>query len=167
MKHKKNQPTRRDLLLSSGAATGAVATALAGGLLLTPDSAAAHEVEINAMGPTPEQVQQFLALPEGPIVMVNLLKFKPDGGREEYAKYGMKIAPILEKIGARVLFSGEAKVCLIGSGNWDSVALVEYPDRTALLEMSRSEEYQAIHHHRAAGLAGQVNYAVAQTAGIG
>ena len=35
----------------------------------------------------------------------------------------------------------------------------------ALLQMSQSEEYQAIHHHRAAGLEGQVNYAVVQTGG--
>ena len=47
--------------------------------------------------------------------------------------------------------SGDAKVCMIGSGDWDTIALVEYSDKMALIEMSRSEAYQAIHHHRAAG----------------
>jgi len=152
------QKTRRNFIKGTGMAAGtlAVGTAIGG------NTAHAHEVEINAMGPTPEQMQQFMALPDGPIVMVNLLKFKPDGGAEEYGKYGTKILPILKRIGARILFSGEAKVCMIGAGDWDQIALVEYPDKMALIEMSRSDEYQAIHHHRAAGLQGQINYAVVQ-----
>lgn len=120
-------------------------------------------MEINAMMPTPEQIQKFLALPQDrPIVMVNLLKFKPDGGAEEYAKYSAGIQPILKNIGARVLFSGRAQLCLIGQGDWDAVALVEYPNPGGLIKMSQSPEYQAIHHHREAGLAGQINYAVSQ-----
>lgn len=123
--------------------------------------------EINAMVPSQEQIKGFLALDhDGPIVMVNLLKFKPDGGREEYAKYAAAIQPILKNIGARVLFSSEAKFCLIGDADWDAVALVEYPRREALMQMSMSPEYQAIHHHREAGLAGQVNYAVVQRPGV-
>lgn len=121
--------------------------------------------EINAMLPTPEQFRGFLALDHtGPIVMVNLLKFKPDGGREKYAKYAEAIQPILKKIGARMLFSSEARFCLIGQADWDAVALVEYPRKEALYEMTQSPEYQAIHHHREEGLAGQVNYMVVQTA---
>jgi len=150
--------TRRNFIKGTGMAAGVLTV----GTAIGASDAHAHEININAMGPTPEQMQQFLALPDGPIVMVNLLKFKPDGGAEEYAMYVEKVRPILEAIGARFLFSGSAKVCMIGSGDWDMVALVEYPDTTALIEMSRSEEYQAIHHHRAAGLAGQINYAVEQ-----
>jgi len=151
--------TRRDFIKCTGAAAGAVTVAATVG----GENAQAHEIDINAMGPTQEQLEQFLALPDGPIVMVNLLKFKPDGGAEEYGEYGQKVQPILESIGARLIFSGQAKVCMIGAGDWDSVALVEYPDKMALIEMSRSEAYQAIHHHRAAGLEGQINYAVVQT----
>ena len=150
--------TRRDVVKAGGVAAGAMAIAST----LGSGAAQPHELEINAMGPTPEQMQQFLALPDGPIVMVNLLKFKPGGGAEEYAKYGAKIQPILEKIGARSLFVGDAKVCLIGSGDWDVVALVEYPNPRALVQMAQSEEYQAIHDHRASGLEGQINYAVVQ-----
>ncbi|NKB32754.1 MAG: DUF1330 domain-containing protein [Pseudomonadales bacterium] len=119
-------------------------------------------VEINAMGPTPKQVQEFLALPEQPVVMVNLLKFKSDGGAEEYAKYGAAIQPILESIGARIIFSSTTASCLIGNGDWDSIALVEYPRPAALIQMSASPEYAAIAGFRNAGLAGQVNYAVWQ-----
>ena len=153
-----SRTSRREVLKTTGLATGA---AVATSILGSTGEARAHE--INAMGPTPEQVQAFLALPAEPIVMLNLLKFKPDGGREAYGEYGRKIGPILQKIGARLIFSGEARLCLIGGGDWDRIALVEYPNPMALIQMSRSEEYQAIHHHRAAGLEGQINYAVVQT----
>jgi uncharacterized protein (DUF1330 family) len=112
--------------------------------------------------PTPDQMQDFLALADDkPIVMVNLLKFKP-GGAAEYAKYAAGIEPILKKIGAKILFSGSAKFCLIGQADWDAVALVQYPRKKSLFEMAMSPEYQAIHPFREAGLAGQINYAVVQ-----
>ncbi len=155
MTQNQNQSSRRDVLKTGAAAAAA-------GSVLGSAAQATEVPNINAMGPTPEQMQAFVALPEGPIVMVNLLKFKPNGGREEYAKYGEKIQPILASIGARVLFTSEAKVCLIGNADWDQISLVEYPDRMALPKMAQSEEYQAIHHHREAGLEGQVNYAVVQ-----
>lgn len=150
--------TRRNFIKASGAAAGAIAFGAA-----MSASREAHAVEINAFGPTPEQMQAFMALPdEGPIVMLNLLKFKPDGGAAEYAKYGEAVRPILEKIGAKIIFSGQAQFCLIGNADWDAVAMVEYPRKSALMQMSMSEEYRAIHHHREAGLEGQVNYAIVQ-----
>ena len=160
MKLTNRSATRRTFIKRSATTAGGAAV---GASILFGDKARAHEVEINAMRPTPQQMQQFLALPDGPIVMVNLLKFKADGGREEYQKYAQKIQPILKNIGARILFSGDAKVCMIGNGDWDQIALVEYPNKMALPRMAQSVEYQAIHHHREAGLAGQINYAVVQT----
>jgi len=149
--------SRRAFLTGSGAALGGLAFA-------SPAVAAQDEpLPLNAMGPTPQQMQAFLALPdEGPVVMVNLLKFKPDGGEAQYAKYADAVAPLLEKVGAKVLFAGKAEVCLIGNAEWDMIALVEYPRKRALFQMASSPEYQAIHHHREAGLEGQVNYAVSQ-----
>lgn len=159
MSDSKGNASRREFITGASAAAGAVAfTAAAGG----GGSASAHEVQINAMSPTPEQIQEFMKLPDGPVVMVNLLKFKPDGGAEAYAQYGRDVSKILAKLGARILFSGEAKTCLIGNADWDAVALVEYPSKMTLLQMAQSEEYQAIHHNREDGLEGQVNYAVVQ-----
>ena len=40
---------------------------------------------------------------------------------------------------------------------WDDIVIVQYPNKAAMLEMFSSEEYQEIHVHRAAGLAGQLN----------
>lgn len=119
-------------------------------------------IEINAMSPTEEQMKAFLALPDKPVVMVNLLKFKDGDGSEEYSKYGVGIQESLKKVGARLIFAGQAMTCLIGNADWDTVALVEYPSPRALLDMVQSDEYQKAHAHRAAGLEGQVNYAVMQ-----
>ena len=89
---------------------------------------------------------------EGPVVMLNLLDFKP-GGAERYAEYGEAVAPLLERAGARVLQAGASAGALIGAGRWDLVALVEYPTRQAFLDMIGSPEYQAIGHLRTEALA--------------
>jgi uncharacterized protein (DUF1330 family) len=156
----KNQ-NRRAFLAGTGIAAG---VALAS--VVTPTKGAAASEERSggatiALLPTPEQMQAFLRLPDsGPIVMVNLLKFKPNGGEAEYAKYAAAVEPILKKLGAKILFAGKAQFCLIGHADWDMVALVQYPRKKVLFEMAMSPEYQAIHHHREAGLQGQINYAV-------
>jgi haloalkane dehalogenase len=152
---------RREFLTGSVIAGSA---AMASGVISGEAATAAEKSTpaVNALLPTPAQMQDFLAMPDDhPIVMVNLLKFKPNG-QAEYAKYAAGIQPILYKIGAKLLFAGKAEYCLIGHADWDMVALVQYPHKKTLVQMSMSPEYRAIHHHREAGLAGQINYCVAQ-----
>ena len=117
-------------------------------------------IALNQMGPTPEQLQKFLSLPDQPVVMVNLLKFKDGSGAEDYAKYGQAMQKILADIGAEIIFAGQCRTTLIGGAEWDMVALVRYPNAQALVDMAQSDVYQAAHVHRAEGLAGQVNLAV-------
>jgi uncharacterized protein (DUF1330 family) len=108
--------------------------------------------------------------PDGPIVMVNLLKFRdkaryPDGrdsdltGREAYDRYAREVVKLLRAVGGRVLFSGDVTFLTLGRAEelWDEVALAEYPSRAALLKMSMSKEWQEIAVHREAGLEGQLN----------
>ncbi|MBU6336955.1 MAG: DUF1330 domain-containing protein [Acidobacteria bacterium] len=105
--------------------------------------------------PTPEQVSRLVQQDTGgPVVMLNLLSYKPDGGRESYEAYGAKALPFLQEAGAEILFAGEAASPLIGdeSANWDSVILVRYPSVQAFLDMVTSEDYQAITHLRTEGL---------------
>ncbi len=92
------------------------------------------------------------AADDSPVAMLNLLAFKPDGGRERYGEYGAAVAPLLERVGGRVAFAGNAAPRLIGEQDWDMVLLVEYPTRGAFLEMVGSEDYQAIAHLRTEGL---------------
>ena len=123
------------------------------------------------MIPDPPVAAAFFASPDdGPFVMVNLLKFKEraeyaDGsdshlsGREAYERYGVEVRRLLEGLGGHVVFSGAVTGLLLGEVEdlWDAVALVEYPSLAAFHEMIRSSEMRAIEHHRAAGLAGQLN----------
>jgi uncharacterized protein (DUF1330 family) len=87
-----------------------------------------------------------------PVVMLNLLAFRPDGGRERYDEYGAAVAPLLEKLGGRIVFLGEPAPALLGKDSWDLVVLVEYPSRQAFLDMIGSTEYQAIGHLRTEAL---------------
>jgi len=87
-----------------------------------------------------------------PVVMLNLLRFKAEGGRELYAEYGAAVTPMVERLGGRIVFAGNPAPALFGSASWDLVVLVEYPNRQAFLEMVGSEEYRAIGHLRSAAL---------------
>lgn len=89
---------------------------------------------------------------EGPVVMLNLLAFEPDGGAERYAEYAQATAPLLERVGGRLISAHAAASTLIGDDDWDVVAVVEYPTRGAFLEMIGSPEYQAITHLRTEAL---------------
>jgi uncharacterized protein (DUF1330 family) len=89
---------------------------------------------------------------DGPVQMLNLLDFKPGGGAERYAEYSAGVSPLLEKIGARVLYAGAGSLALIGPSEWDLVALVEYPSRRAFIEMTSSPEYLEIAHLRTEAL---------------
>jgi uncharacterized protein (DUF1330 family) len=105
--------------------------------------------------PNPEGFAAFgeRAHESGSVVMLNLLAFRPDGGRERYEEYGAAVAPLLEKVGGRIAFLGQPAQALLGDRPWDLVALVEYPSRQAFLDMIGSPEYQAIGHLRTEALA--------------
>ena len=158
MSNSKTESSRRDFMASAGAATGLAALAT---LFGDSEIVYAQQVGINAMGPTPEQIQAFAQLPDRPVVMVNLLKFRDGGaGAGDYAQYGADVGRILESIGAEVIFSGQCQTTLIGGAEWDAIAMVRYPNSRALLQMAQSAEYQAISGNRSSGLEGQMNIAV-------
>lgn len=127
---------------------------------------------VNQVIPTdPKQIEGMQAEgPDGPIFMVNLLKFKDkaeyaDGretdltGRQAYQLYGMGVAGLLPEYGARICFVGDVTFLSLGEVEdlWDEVAIAAYPNRNALLRMSSSKTWQDLSVHRAAGLAGQLN----------
>lgn len=125
----------------------------------------------NAVFPSMEQATAFFGSPEnGPFVMVNLLKFKnkaeyADGsdtdltGAQAYARYGKAVKTCLASVGGRQVYAGPVTGLMLGEVEelWDMVALAEYPSLAAMQAMVSSPEYQAIEHHRKAGLAGQLN----------
>lgn len=127
---------------------------------------------INEVFPTdPARLQAMMEKgPEGPIFMVNLLKFKDkaeyaDGracnlsGREAYMIYGRAVSELLPKFGGRGIFAADVTFLTLGQVEelWDEVAIAMYPDRAAMVRMSLSEEWRDIAVHRTAGLKGQLN----------
>jgi len=87
--------------------------------------------------------------------MLNLLRFKAEGGRESYDQYSDKVQALLEKAGADIVWYGQADSVVIGDDvgdAWDAVILVRYPCRSSFLDMVLSPEYQAIGDLRTAGL---------------
>lgn len=125
----------------------------------------------NQAHPSHEQAQAFFSAPEdGPMCMVNLLKFKAkaeyaDGsdadisGRDAYLRYGAGVQACIQAVGGKARFSGFVTDLMIGEVDdlWDMVAIAEYPSRAAMMQMVQSSAYQAITKHRDAGLAGQLN----------
>ena len=126
---------------------------------------------VNHLHPTPEQAMAFFGAEEdGPMCMVNLLKFREkaayaDGsepelsGRDAFLRYGAGVQACIAAVGGRARFSGFVTDLMLGEVEelWDMVAIAEYPSRAAMMKMVQSPEYQAITKHRDAGLAGQLN----------
>ncbi len=126
----------------------------------------------NRLQPDSDRIRKFFGedASNEPFVMVNLLKFREkaeyaDGretaltGAQAYAIYGAGVAKIIESMGGRSVYAGSVTDLMIGDVEelWDMVALVEYPDSEAFSKMIASPEYQELHVHRDAGLAGQLN----------
>ena len=127
---------------------------------------------LNEIFPTdPERFKAMMEKgPDGPIFMVNLLKFKDkaeydDGrpcdlsGRDAYMIYGRAVTELLPKFGGRGLFAGDVTFLALGQVEelWDEIAIAMYPDRASMVRMSLSEEWREIAVHRMAGLKGQLN----------
>lgn len=126
----------------------------------------------NAVEPTPEQIQAFLASHKDgePIYMLNLLKFKQTStyregdqvsGAEAYGRYAKAFGEMLRDLnveGVETVYGGRVDRFLIGSGEgeWDAVAIVRYPDKKRMFEAVSNETYRSFHFHRKAGLEGQL-----------
>lgn len=130
-----------------------------------------------AVYPTSDQIQTLLAAAtdDGPIVMLNLLRFKaradaphaPLSGEEAYRLYAEKMVPFVESKGGRVIWTGRVVSQVIGEGAEDfhMVALVEYPSRAAFVAIATDPHVQQIGAFRAAGLDGQWLVAATPTSG--
>ena len=93
--------------------------------------------------------------PGGPVVMLNLLRFRPVGGRESYQRYAEALGVAINaRYGLTVEYLGNGGRALVAEDGqtWDMVVLVRYPDRTVFANMIRDPEYQAIAHLRTEAL---------------
>ena len=119
--------------------------------------------------PTADQIQALSEKgPDGPIVMVNLLKFRthaqyeasrPEAregisGAEAYQRYGAVAQKCVAEVGGSIVWAGPQALVFIGGAEqeWDQVVCVRYPSRPAFLKMISQPHYLAATHHRTAGL---------------
>ena len=122
------------------------------------------------VAPTPEQLRTMIDEgPDGPIVMVNLLKYREKAdyaadcaeakenasGLEAYRRYGAVALKCVGEAGGGLVWGGAQALVFIGGSeqDWDEVICVRYPSRQAFLQMVSRPDYLAATYHRDAGLA--------------
>ncbi len=111
----------------------------------------------------------FRRNPQGPLVMLNLLKFReeadyskfpnlapdtPISGQEAYQLYMAHTLPFLEASGGEVLFKGTGGPFVIGpqEESWDLVLLVKHQSLQRFMAFASDEGYLAGAGHRTAAL---------------
>lgn len=117
-----------------------------------------------AIDPRGADLKRYLAEdPGGPVVMLNLLRFRPGGGRERYLQYVEHFRRTSAPHGAEVLYVGDGSTALVAEPGqeWDAVLLVRYPSRRAFSDMVRDPAYAAGTHLRSEALVEAVLQATA------
>jgi uncharacterized protein (DUF1330 family) len=69
------------------------------------------------------------------------------------AATGWSLDHVARRGGTLVLFNDVLQVLIGQAGPWDQIAIMQYPDIDAFVDMIRDPDYQAALVHREAGLA--------------
>ncbi len=105
------------------------------------------------VNPSPATIEEFTGRPDpNAIIMVNLLRYAADGGREAYLRYAAVASGTVQARGGSFPFTAP----VLGGGDWDMVALVRYPRRAAYLDMQQDPAYVGAIPDRTAGLAARL-----------
>jgi len=108
----------------------------------------------------PEEFRKLAKNPnEGPVVMLNLLRFKGAEGQASYFRYTKEAGKFVEGVGGKVLYLGKPGELLNGEETWDLLMLVQYPSRKAFISMINNPEYLKTHQFREEGVERAVLYA--------
>jgi len=101
---------------------------------------------------------------DSPIIMLNLLRFRPQGDSSIYNLYGREAAPEVKKVGSFVGFFGatinDLDPALCFDDSWDGVVLPVYRRRKSFLDLQKSERYQLAIPYRSAGTSRRTLYAL-------
>ncbi len=117
---------------------------------------------------TPADLDRFLSEDNGePVVMLNLLRFQPGGGRNRYVEYLNMAGPLVKRYGAEIIYAGDGATPLAAEPgqSWDAVALVRYPTRRAFAEMIADPDYKSADPVRMSALAEAVLQPIRSTFG--
>ena len=115
---------------------------------------------MTSFSPTKDVLDALASAPaKGPVIMLNLLKFKRGGGSKSYSGYAQAFEALLKEAGGRFVYMGRAAELIVGDETWDAVALVEYPSRQVFVDVVTSPAYAKIAALREDGLERTVLYA--------
>lgn len=109
----------------------------------------------NLVEPTQEQLAEIMALAgtdaDGPIVMLNLNRYRDRG---EYLKYAAVAERVLAEVGGSVMWHADALATVIGdeTDRWHEVIAVRYPSRRAFVALATHPDCLAAREHRVGGL---------------
>lgn len=79
---------------------------------------------------------------EGPVMLLNLLRFKPDGGKELYDEYRRANAPLRDRFGIRTVFEADLAESLIGEARWHRAFVMAYSSRQMMVDMLDTPLYR-------------------------
>ncbi len=77
------------------------------------------------------------------IIVLNLLDVVK-GKEKRYAEYLRKVQPILDRVGARVLLYGRARMVYMGSATQQYCGIIAYQSLSDFRRFSNDPEYKAI-----------------------
>lgn len=98
----------------------------------------------SALTPTTGEVEALREqVGPGPVVMVNLLKFRQPEGLAAFGRYGQITAPLIQRQQGEVLYAGRAGPVIAGREDWDLVILVRFPDIEAFIGLAADPVYQS------------------------
>lgn len=83
-------------------------------------------------------------VPHGPVVMLNLLKFREPDGRKRMEDYSALTGPLIARQGGELFYMGAVGPVLAGESDepWDICAMIRFPDIEAFIGMGADPEYQ-------------------------
>jgi uncharacterized protein (DUF1330 family) len=121
-----------------------------------------HVAKINA---SPAFFAALAKQPDkGPVINLNLLRYRPRGDSTTYDKYGAAAGPEILAMGGDIVLHGhldtKATKIFEFSNAWDGLAFVMYPRRTSYLQLQRSEAYQKGIVDRVAGTYERLLYVI-------
>lgn len=121
-----------------------------------------------SIDPSADQVRALRdAGPDGPVVMLNLLKFReranypsgsphpPCSGAEAYLRYQTAFVEAVGDVShAEIVWEGRIDTTFVGDAaqDWDKCMMVRYPSRQDFLAMMANADYRDALVHRYAGL---------------
>ncbi len=135
----------------------------------TPDPVEELIANLVADGPSygernADQLRQMVTIAQdAPFHLFNLIRYReqalyPGGvdvdltGGEAHERYETALVPILDSIGASVVFVSDVQEALVGGDAWDRVVIERYPSRAAFIEMIQSAAFRAVSVHEDAGV---------------